>query len=153
MLYRLTYISLIRPEAAAILPSTVEDVLVQSVANNRRDHVTGFLLCDGESFIQILEGPQSMVEACYARIEADDRHHQVRVRERDPVPARLFPRWSMCGLTLSPSDDVLFSQMDISFDLQTAPTGALIQILTSLAARHGRQLDAHHDRMFGGGLL
>lgn len=153
MPYRLIYVSTITSDAGARLASTVEDILMESVVCNSRDRITGFLLADGTAFVQVLEGDVTLVEACFARILEDDRHHLVTVRERVGVAGRLFPRWSMCGLTLSPTDDALLAVPDIAFDLRTAATGALLQLLVSLAQRHGPALDARHDRLLGGSLL
>lgn len=147
MLYRLTYASTVSRGAATVLDATVEDILIESVINNTRDRITGFLLCDGVSFVQVLEGSEAAVEGCFARIEADSRHHKIVVRERNEVDARLFPGWSMCGLTLSNTDDALLTAPDIEFDLRNAKAGALVQLLSSLAWRHGHELDAVHARL------
>lgn len=153
MPYRLTYVSTISGSAAAVLPSTVEDILIQSVINNAGDGITGFLLADGVAFVQVLEGAERLVEACFARILLDPRHELVTVRERLEVEARQFPLWSMCGLTLSPADDALLTTPDIAFDLRSAATGALVQLLGGLADRHGAELDAQHARLLRGGPL
>jgi hypothetical protein len=153
MPHQLTYVSTIRPNAAAILASTVQDILVESAPRNRRDDITGFLLADGESFVQLLEGPERAVEDCFLRILLDYRHHKIVLRERGPVERRLFPAWSMCGLTLSSVDDTLLHPPDLPFDLQTTSTGALIQLLASLAERHGPELDARHAHLLVGARL
>lgn len=147
MLQRLTYVSTLSPHAAGQLMSTVEDILVVSVAQNRRDDLTGFLLCDGVAFVQALEGPAAAVESCFERIRRDPRHLRLELRERGAIRSRLFPRWSMCGLTLSPADDLLLTAPDIDFELREATEGALLQLLTGLADRHGGELDAVHRRM------
>ena len=77
MIRRLLYVSTI---LAPHLPSAVEDILRASVANNLRDGLTGFLICDGVHFIQALEGEPAAVEACLGRIAADDRHTALAVR-------------------------------------------------------------------------
>ena len=48
-----------------------------------------------DGFAQVLEGPQAVVEALYARIKADRRHEAVRVNEAAPSPRRLFGKWAM----------------------------------------------------------
>ena len=146
MIYRLIYVSMIAAEPAA-LPTVVEDILVVSVANNHRDGITGFLLCDGFNFAQALEGQQDKVEACFARIARDPRHVQPVVREIGWREERAFARWSMCGLTLSSRDDALLQPPEIDFDLARVSPGALWQYLTSLAVRHGSELDAEHERL------
>jgi Sensors of blue-light using FAD len=145
MIYRLSYVSTVAYAAAAQLNSTVEDILIVSVANNLRDDITGFLLCDGERFAQALEGPSELVEACFDRIVKDDRNVEPLVRERGPVRARSFARWSMCGLTLSDRDDLLLHPPDIEFDLASISKDALWQHLVGVAERHASELDAEHE--------
>lgn len=147
MLCRLLYVSRIAPAASERLTSTMEDILVVSAARNRQDAVTGFLLADGESFVQVLEGTDALVTACYERILRDPRHTDVRLRFLAGIEARRFPRWSMCGLCLSELDDAILSPPDIGFDLNGADAGALLQHLEGLALRHARRLDALHDRL------
>jgi hypothetical protein len=147
MLCRLLYVSRIAPAASDRLTSTMEDILVVSAARNRQDAVTGFLLADGESFVQVLEGTDALVTACYERILGDRRHMDVRLRFLAGIEARRFPRWSMCGLCLSELDDAILSPPDIGFDLSGADAGALLQHLEGLAARYARRLDALHEQL------
>ena len=149
MLHRIIYASTISPTAAASLVSTMEDILLASVRNNLRDDITGFLICDGFCFAQVLEGQKGPVEACFTRILADRRHIHPLLRERTGVETRRFPSWSMCGLTLSAEDDALLRPPDIDFDLRRAPGGALLQVLSGAADRYSRRLDAAHDRLLG----
>jgi hypothetical protein len=147
MVYRLTYVSAVSSLAMTALAAEMQDILAVSVFNNRRDGLTGLLLCDGDLFAQVLEGDQPLVEACFARILGDRRNVGPIVRERGLVEERLFPRWSMCALTLSPRDDALLTPADTGYDLARASAGALLQTLASVAERHGPQLDAEHAQL------
>lgn len=80
----------------------VETVLAVSIRNNRRDGLTGLLLCHGGWFVQALEGPASAVSATYGRILVDPRHHSPQVLVSSPATERAFPQWSMCARRLSP---------------------------------------------------
>ena len=62
---------------------------------NRRDDVTGALICRADVYLQLLEGPAAAVDATFARIGKDDRHVDVRLRHRRTGGERLFPGWSM----------------------------------------------------------
>ncbi len=64
---------------------------------NARDKVTGALICRDDLFLQLLEGPEAVVEATYARIAADDRHIEVRCLTRRLIAddARMFGAWAM----------------------------------------------------------
>jgi hypothetical protein len=43
----------------------------------------------------LLEGPDAAIDACFARISADDRHLNIRLISRETVAERLFPAWAM----------------------------------------------------------
>jgi hypothetical protein len=143
----LAYASVVSADAGSRLPSTVEDILLQSVRNNRRDGLSGFLLCDGAHFAQVLEGPRALVEACFARICGDGRHQQVRLKVHGEEGGPYFPRWSMCGLYLSSLDDALLGPAHIDFNLLAAAPGALLQHLRGIAHRHGEALDRAHEQI------
>jgi hypothetical protein len=89
---RIVYLS-----TATRLMSDVElmDVLRVSRENNTRDGVTGLLLYQGGNFIQLLEGEAAAVDAVYARVMKDPRHHSVLRMLDNESPERLFPDWSM----------------------------------------------------------
>lgn len=57
--------------------------------------VTGMLLYAEGSFFQVLEGEADAVDALYARIERDQRHGQVTLIIREPIPKRNFDDWTM----------------------------------------------------------
>jgi hypothetical protein len=84
--------------SAAVVTFTREDLqrlLAQARAKNLIHHVTGMLLYDSGSFMQVLEGPEAGVDAIWGSIQRDPRHHQIVVRYRQPVEAREFPEWTM----------------------------------------------------------
>jgi hypothetical protein len=70
-------------------------ILVDARRCNERDGITGALICRGDLFLQLLEGPQDKVEAAYQRIERDHRHLEIKVLSRRTVTERLFPAWAM----------------------------------------------------------
>jgi hypothetical protein len=144
---RLLYVSDVSILGASTLPSTVEDILVVSVPSNRRDGVTGFLLCDGVCFAQVLEGGARAVGDCFARIARDDRHVNIEVLLREQTASRSFPRWSMCGLTLSQRDDDLLHPSATVFDFRKASPYATLQHLQGIAVRNGAELDQLHEAL------
>jgi hypothetical protein len=75
--------------------ATLAAILVVARRCNERDGITGALICRGDLFLQLLEGPQHAVEAAYRRIEKDRRHVDIRLLSRRPVAERLFPDWAM----------------------------------------------------------
>ena len=62
---------------------------------NREQNVTGVLLHDDGSFLQVLEGEESVVSATFEKIAADSRHGKVQVLSRRPIEQRTFGDWSM----------------------------------------------------------
>ncbi len=70
-------------------------ILLDSRRNNRRDEITGALICRHDLYLQLIEGHASEIDALYSRINVDDRHGEVRLLLTDTVSERLFPRWDM----------------------------------------------------------
>ncbi|WP_271604735.1 MULTISPECIES: BLUF domain-containing protein [Bradyrhizobium] len=142
--FSLLYVSTASVSVAVALADTMQDILVASDANNRRDGITGFLLSDGYAFVQLLEGPKKEVQECFSRICADARNSLPMVRDMSWSDSRLFPNWSMCALNLSGRDNLLLRPGDIGFDLFAASAGALRQHLLALASNHGSDLMRAH---------
>lgn len=70
-------------------------ILLDARRCNARDNITGALICRGDLFLQLLEGPKREVEACYTRICADDRHVDAQRLVQSTIKTRLFPGWAM----------------------------------------------------------
>ncbi len=70
-------------------------ILFDSRENNRRDRITGALICRQDIYLQLLEGPETAVMSCFGRILRDDRHVDVTPLLRRPTTSRLFPAWAM----------------------------------------------------------
>lgn len=91
-LIHLIYVSTARAAADAAM---LETILATSSRNNTRDEITGMLLYAGGTFMQVLEGEESVVDATHHRIEHDPRHTGIFVLERAPIAERSFSQWSM----------------------------------------------------------
>ncbi len=70
-------------------------ILMSARRNNRRDGISGSLICRADLYLQYLEGESGVIDACFARIARDDRHLEVTELIRQPAGARLFPDWAM----------------------------------------------------------
>jgi hypothetical protein len=70
-------------------------ILLDARRCNVRDGITGSLICREDLYLQLLEGPETAVDACFARIGKDDRHLDVRLKSRRMVEERLFAGWAM----------------------------------------------------------
>lgn len=92
MVYQLVYVS-----AAKSLMSEAQlaEVLIKARRNNERLGVTGLLIHQNGSFLQVLEGPAATVEDLFARISLDVRHRRVTLLARGADAKPLFADWSM----------------------------------------------------------
>ena len=84
--------------------ATLSHILLRARFNNARDGITGALICRGDLYLQLLEGPQAEIDALYAKIRVDDRHVEVRKLLQRPITDRMFPDWAM-------KDDPAYSWM------------------------------------------
>ena len=86
-------------------------ILVASRANNRKNDITGALICRSDIFLQLLEGPTQNVKNTYEAIQNDDRHINVYHLLDQPVKKRLFPAWAMKD---DPVKTWMWSREDVS---------------------------------------
>ena len=63
-LYHIVYIS--RP--FGFDQALLNGLLIDSRANNKRDSITGALICRADLYLQLLEGPQNKVLETFSRI-------------------------------------------------------------------------------------
>jgi Sensors of blue-light using FAD len=96
---RLTYFSRNRlGRLGGAVEDHLDDILIESVANNRRDDITGAMIHDDRWFAQVLEGGETVLSATFERILRDRRHSDVRLVRIQPVAARKFgPCWMARG--------------------------------------------------------
>jgi hypothetical protein len=95
-------------------------ILSISRLNNARDGLTGALVCRRDIYLQLLEGPETAVEAAYARIKRDDRHLAIVRLVSQAVDARLFPDWAMLD---DPARSWLWSEAEVGAGAVKAATG------------------------------
>jgi hypothetical protein len=86
-------------------------ILLAARRNNRRDDVTGALICRSDIYLQLLEGPRAAVTAAFDRIACDDRHLDVEPLFAGDVAERLFPAWAMLD---DPAKSWLWSRADVA---------------------------------------
>lgn len=71
---------------------------------NEADGITGVLIFDNENLMQILEGEDDKVDACFDRIKRDTRHTDVITINRMEIPDRAFRTWRMGSLFYGDND-------------------------------------------------
>ncbi|MDV3437392.1 BLUF domain-containing protein [Stenotrophomonas sp. C2852] len=87
-------------------------VLVDDAARfNKMAGVTGVLLCDGERFLQYIEGPPDGIDSVFERILQAGSHVDIIELARGRLGQRQFPYWSMRAL---PVEEALLRQLSSS---------------------------------------
>lgn len=112
--------------------SVLDDILTVSRARNARDDITGTLICRGDMYLQLIEGPDAAIAATYKRIIADDRHLEVDLLVSRPVSTRLFPKWAMRD---DPARSWMWTQNEIAAGaIKSAGMADMLDIFKRLAA-------------------
>ena len=73
----------------------LHDVLAVSRRNNARWHLSGVLLFEGGTFLQVVEGPAWPLQKALDRIGADPRHGRMDILSDAETERRYFPDWAM----------------------------------------------------------
>ncbi|MGB3626084.1 MAG: BLUF domain-containing protein [Henriciella sp.] len=131
-MYRLAYVSTAHKQVSS---SELQYILEAAIRNNTAANVTGILLYNGASFLQVLEGPEKSVSEIYARICADERHSHIVTILKESSSRRLFEDAPM-SLQAVPSDvgklpKGVTRADNIDLYLPSALPGYLRQILKS----------------------
>lgn len=91
-LFRLIYVSTVRP---GLSDADMTSLLNTSQSNNEERFLTGYLVHNEESFMQLIEGPRLEVAYLFRRILQDDRHTGVVRILAEQADRRAFPGWPM----------------------------------------------------------
>ncbi|MEZ5652752.1 MAG: BLUF domain-containing protein [Burkholderiaceae bacterium] len=97
MLVRLLYVSRTREPITA---DQAADIVCDARDYNPAHGITGMLCYRDKMFIQLLEGGRTQVNALYARILADPRHHEVMLLDYAEISERRFADWTMGRVNL-----------------------------------------------------
>ena len=92
MLIRLRYASLLAPE---VTTSDIDVIVDRAAAWNREHGITGVLAIEGQSVLQVLEGPKADVEELFSKISRDPRHQGVVELDRESIEVCHFGDWGM----------------------------------------------------------
>jgi hypothetical protein len=93
MLHELVYTSISYGPAPQRM---LEEILASSRRNNLRLDITGVLLYENGSYVQLLEGPREAVRLLYyGTIALDVRHRSTHVCWEYPIATRGFGNWQM----------------------------------------------------------
>jgi hypothetical protein len=73
----------------------LEALMLRARANNERDGITGLVAYHDSAFIQVLEGPEDEIVACFERIKRNDLHHNIMKVLQGAAEERIFDRYNM----------------------------------------------------------
>lgn len=76
-------------------PSILSGILLDARRANKRDNITGALICRSDVYLQWLEGPEERVRDTLVRIRGDDRHLEMKLHLTEPAEERVFGDWAM----------------------------------------------------------
>lgn len=95
-------------------------ILESARRHNNEHQITGMLLYNHGTFLQLLEGRQAAVDETYRRICRDSRHRDLMIVEYVGVPQRSFGSWAMAiGFHRGGAGDrVLLNSSDIALPRQ-----------------------------------
>ena len=97
MLNRMLYVS---TATGPITTAVTGTILRSAKAHNVTNGITG-VLCQGQGvYLQVLEGERSKIEALYARIVQDKRHHNVVLRQQENINRRSYGNWAMAHVDM-----------------------------------------------------
>lgn len=105
---------------------SLAQILGESEANNRRDHITACLVFHQGQFLQLMEGARSDLDRLVRRLQADPRHTGMKFLVDSPIHSR---RLDAPMALLTDADDMLRRLGLTSLSSITAPEAmALLQM-------------------------
>lgn len=113
----------------------LDGILATARRNNPTQDITGALICRGDLYLQMLEGPDEAVMTLFGKIVSDDRHSNVVKRTQRPVKTRLFGAWAMRH---DPARSWMWSKQEVDAGaLDTASEDDIIDVFARLALEPG----------------
>jgi len=134
MLMRLIYAS----EASQPFgPGEFDALLASARRGNTRRSLTGLLVFDHRTFLQVLEGEAERVSEVFCRIAADPRHRRVLILEAREVAERLFGDWSMGFAAADAAGSAQFMRFGAGagFDPHALSAASALGLLQALGPR------------------
>lgn len=134
--HQLIYLSVFNTGRVDSPLKCLRDIVAISQRNNARAGVTGYLIFDGDGFLQVLEGERDAIDRTFATIERDARHRETRIIGRLTAPDRAFVNWSMAGYLRRPDEAVIFAQHGVEGPFAQAQLTAeqALSLMKALAA-------------------
>lgn len=138
-LTRMLYVS---TAVGPVTTAVTGTILRSAKAHNAAAGITG-VLCQGRGmYLQVLEGERSQVDALYARISLDKRHHQIVIRQQEDISRRRYGKWAMAHVDMGHlSGQEAAHSHAAEFDPYLAPAEEVMAKIDALIAA-GKVMDA-----------
>ena len=101
------------------------ELLTKARRANTEREITGLLLHKNRSYFQVLEGARADVDATFAAIEQDGRHHGIEVLFDEALEEREFADWRMGFMDLDGVDASLLEGYSPFFNSNEEPRSFL----------------------------
>ena len=109
---------------------SLTDIYDISQKNNSESGISGCLLIGSNSYLQLLEGPDSAVKNLYSKIKMDSRHKKVKKLFEQHIEEKLFSSWSM---KFAPFNNVEWGNKELDArKLQNISAAAAVKIFKSI---------------------
>jgi FAD-dependent sensor of blue light len=116
----------------------LEEILRFAREHNARQDISGMLLFEGNSFLQVPEGEGPAIDALLERIRNDRRHSRTVLLLREPIDKRSFADWTMgyTRVALGELQDAtgvndFFADQDSFADLDSAKVRKVLELFRS----------------------
>ncbi len=110
----------------------LSQILLTARRNNPNANITGCLICRGDLYLQLLEGPDEAINRLYAAIAEDDRHIEVTRRMHRITETRMFGDWAMRD---DPAQSWLWTKDEVDAGaLDQADEAAFLKVFERIAA-------------------
>lgn len=110
----------------------LSQILLTARRNNPSSNITGCLICRGDLYLQLLEGPDEAINRLYAAIAEDDRHLEVTRRMHRITETRMFGDWAMRD---DPAQSWLWTKDEVDAGaLDRADAAAFLKVFERIAA-------------------
>ncbi len=127
--------------AEAVTEESLLSLMQQCLANNEASGVTGMLLYGNDTFLQVIEGEEAVLDTLVDKIRKDPRHAEIHFLYRKPVEHRQYTDWSLGFRRISES-----GAKDFNFEYLIEHEAAVETLMDRFRVPHWdpliRELDA-----------
>ena len=121
----LVHLAYVSTQTGEISARDLLDLLTKAQRTNTEREITGLLLHKNRSYFQVLEGARADVDATFAAIEQDGRHHGIEVLFDEALDEREFADWRMGFMDLDGVDASLLEGYSPFFNRNEEPRSFL----------------------------